>query len=171
MGLPVNAETLRNVARRIAPFGWHIAIWPANLAELQLITSLLGELPVPIVLDHLAGPAWHPARGVEQEGFTLLRSALATGRAWLKLSGMNRASSAGFPWTDLIPFGARLVRDGAERLLWASDWPHVGIYEPARMPHSGELLDWLMEIGCDPIERQRILVDNPAELFGFPPPR
>lgn len=36
------------------------------------------------------------------------------------------------------------------------------------MPNDADLLDLLLDWAPDPAHRQRILVDNPAELFGFP---
>lgn len=165
-GYDVTEDTLQDAARRIADFGWHIAIWPGNLDELKLIARVSAALPVPIVLDHLAAHAWDRTRGVEQEGFVALLSLLSSGRAFLKLSAMHRTSPGAYPWSDLIPFGTKLVAEVPERLLWASDWPHVGCWD-GNMPQSHELLDWLPRIGADTAKRQRILVDNPAALYGF----
>lgn len=165
-GYDVTRSTLNEVARRIAPFGWHIAIWPSGLEELKLISSTAGELPVPVVLDHMAGHCWNTKLGIDQEGFELLLSVLASGHCWLKLSGMYRVSSNPYPWPDLLPFGEKLAKEASERLLWASDWPHVGITD-ANMPQSHELLDWLPRIGLDRRKLERVLRDNPAELYGF----
>ncbi len=165
-GYDVTEDTLRNAARRIAPYGWHIAIWPSGLDELKLIARVGETLPVSVVLDHLANHCWDSKRGLDQEGFSLLVSLLASGRTWLKLSAMYRASPNRFPWPELIPFGEKLVAEVPERLLWASDWPHVGVWND-NMPQSHELLDWLPLIGCDRAALQRILVDNPVKLYGF----
>jgi 2-pyrone-4,6-dicarboxylate lactonase len=165
-GYEVTEDTLKGAAARIAPYGWHIAIWPSSLDELKLIARVGETLPVPIVLDHLANHCWDPKRGINQEGFTLLLSLLASGRAWLKLSGMYRASRGPFPWPELVPFGEKLVSAVPERLLWASDWPHVGVWDD-NMPQSHELLDLLPRIGCDRAALQRVLADNPAQLYGF----
>jgi len=50
-------------------------------------------------------------------------------------------------------------------VVWGSDWPHVMQYRP--MPNDGDLLDALADWAPDAAQRQRILVDNPARLFGF----
>jgi 2-pyrone-4,6-dicarboxylate lactonase len=165
-GYEVTRDTLHNAARRIADFGWHIAIWPGSADEIRLIADASADLPVPIVLDHLAAKAWDPARGIDQDGFAALLSFLSSGRAYLKLSAMHRATPEIFPWPSLIPFGETLVAEVPERLLWASDWPHVGCWD-GNMPESSHLLDWLPRIGADAEKRQRILVDNPATLYGF----
>ncbi len=165
-GYDVTEDTLKDAARRIADFGWHIAIWPSGLDELRLIAQASESLPVPVVLDHLAAHCWDPARGIDQDGFVELLALLSSGRAFLKLSAMHRATREIFPWPALIPFGQKLVAEVPERLLWASDWPHVGCWD-GNMPHSHELLDWLPRIGADEAKRRRILVDNPAALYGF----
>jgi predicted TIM-barrel fold metal-dependent hydrolase len=66
---------------------------------------------VPVVLDHLAGHAWDPARGVDQDGFAELLALLSSGRVFLKLSAMHRASRETYPWPILIPFGEKLVAE------------------------------------------------------------
>jgi predicted TIM-barrel fold metal-dependent hydrolase len=165
-GYDVTYGSLRDAAERIAPYGWHIAIWPSGPEELQLIARTIGDLPVEIVLDHLAGHCWSPALGIDQDGFALLLKLLQTGKVWLKLSGTYRVSSQAYPWRDLQPFAEKFVQEVPERLVWASDWPHVGMRN-GPMPRSGQLLDWLADIGCDEARLRRILVDNPAILFGF----
>jgi predicted TIM-barrel fold metal-dependent hydrolase len=166
-GLDVTKASIQRVADRIAPLGWHISIWPASLEELRNIEAAVRAVSADIVLDHLAGNAWKPELGIEQEGFALLRGLLGSGRVWLKLSGMYRASSSPFPWPELVPFGRKLVEAHADRLLWASDWPHVGVWT-GNIPHSHELIDWLPMIGCDAGTLEQILVRNPSRLFGFP---
>jgi 2-pyrone-4,6-dicarboxylate lactonase len=165
--LEVTKDSIQRVADRIARLGWHISIWPATLEELRNIEAAVAAVPIDIVLDHLAGNAWKPELSLEQEGFALLRALLGSGRVWLKLSGMYRASSNPFPWPELVPFGRKLVEAHTDRLLWASDWPHVGVFT-GNMPRSHELIDWLPMIGCDAQALEQILVRNPARLFGFP---
>jgi len=168
-GYPVDRDALRRVNDLAAPHNWHIAIWPSGPGELELLMALQGGgITVPVVLDHLANHCWSPASGLDQPGFRLLQEALRTGGIWLKLSGLYRASAEGWPWRGLAPFGRALVQEFSSRLLWASDWPHVGHW-PGAMVNSGELLDWLIEIGCDAATRERILSRNPAALYGFPP--
>jgi predicted TIM-barrel fold metal-dependent hydrolase len=59
-----------------------------------------------------------------------------------------------------------LVKRAPDRLLWGSDWPHPNYFEP--MPNDADLVDLLPAWIPDEQTRQRVLVDNPAELFGFP---
>jgi D-galactarolactone isomerase len=59
-----------------------------------------------------------------------------------------------------------LVRHAPERMLWASNWPHPSEPSDAK-PDEARLLDLLLEWAPDDVTRRKILVDNPAELFGF----
>jgi len=54
-------------------------------------------------------------------------------------------------------------------VLWGSDWPRVNLHGP--MPDDGDLVDFIDRI-ASATEQCRLLVDNPATLFGFgePPP-
>jgi predicted TIM-barrel fold metal-dependent hydrolase len=52
-----------------------------------------------------------------------------------------------------------------DRCLWGTDWPHPNV--AGDMPDDGELVDLFFEACPDAALRQRILVDNPARLYGF----
>lgn len=51
--------------------------------------------------------------------------------------------------------------------MWGSDWPHVANW--GVMMGVADLLDLLADWVPDETLRNRILVDNPQRLFGFPP--
>jgi predicted TIM-barrel fold metal-dependent hydrolase len=84
----------------------------------------------------------------------------------VKLSGPYRISAEDAPpYSDLDAFAAALAEAAPDRLLWGSDWPHVMQVKP--MPNDGDLLDLLGRWFPDAQLRRRVLVDNPAELYGF----
>jgi D-galactarolactone isomerase len=58
------------------------------------------------------------------------------------------------------------VKKAPERMLWASNWPHPTARKPAP-PNDEDLLDLLIDWSPDEKTRKKILVDNPAELYGF----
>ena len=165
---PLDETSLRTWAEKIAEFGWHIAMWPTNLEQLKLLERLAGTLSVPLVLDHLASHAWFSGGQVQDEGLAVLRGLLDSGHAWLKLSGMYRAGAGRFPWQGLVPAMTQVAKKYPNRMLWASDWPFVGLYDESERPHSGQLADWLRSIGLDETQRQQVLVDNPQALYRFP---
>jgi predicted TIM-barrel fold metal-dependent hydrolase len=165
---PIDEFQLRTWADRIAPLGWHIAMWPSSPAELLLLERLAPVLPASLVLDHLASHAWFVDGRVQADGLAVLDALMDSGKAWLKLSGMYRADAAGSPWPRLVAPMRQLLGRRADRLLWASDWPFVGLYAPASPPTTGSLLDWLQVLGADAATVQQVLVRNPEALYRFP---
>lgn len=167
LGGPLRAGDLPTLARRVAPFGWHCQVNAAPAQLLGLQDLLLG-LPCPVVLDHL-GQVPQP-EGPAGVAFAAVRRLLDGGRAWAKLSGPYVTSRAGPPgYADAGAVAAALARAAPERVVWGSDWPHPSERaKPDDAALLGLLADWVPEPGA----RRRVLVDNPAALYGFdaPPP-
>jgi predicted TIM-barrel fold metal-dependent hydrolase len=120
--------------------------------------------PGNFVLEHMGGV--DPAKGIDSEGFKFVLSCLDTGRCWVKLSP-RISNRDNFPFSDTDALVHELVRRAPTRLLWGSDWPHPQYFKP--MPNDTALLDMVLDWVPDEKARQLIFVDNPAELFGFPP--
>jgi predicted TIM-barrel fold metal-dependent hydrolase len=119
--------------------------------------------PGHFVIEHMGLPP--PANGVDSPEFRFVLDALGTGRGWVKLSPRFSAEET-FPFADTEPFIRRVVEQAPDRILWGSDWPHPQYFKP--MPNDADLVDMLLDWAPDEALRQRILVDNPATLFGFP---
>ena len=160
----VSLDMLEPLARRIAPLGWHVQLhWRADqIVEHQ---ALLACLPCPMVFDHMArlpaqGGTRHPAFGV-------VRGLVQQGRAWVKLSGPYLNSAAGLAggYADCDALAQAWVREAPGRLIWGSDWPHVT--EKADPPDTAMLLALLERWIPGADTRQRVLVANPAALYGF----
>ena len=60
---------------------------------------------------------------------------------------------------------APIIAAAPERMVWGSDWPHP---TESDKPDDAVLFDLLTDWAPDEATRQRILVDNPAALYGFP---
>jgi predicted TIM-barrel fold metal-dependent hydrolase len=84
----------------------------------------------------------------------------------VKLSAAYRLSPP--PWSQVGPLATALIDLAPERLLWGSDWPHVAITDPEAVPPTEALLDLLPDWTSDAAIQRRILVDNPARLYGRP---
>nr|WP_294505826.1 amidohydrolase family protein [uncultured Rhodopila sp.] len=153
-------DQLEALARRVAPLGWHIQIY-ADGAKMLEIGELLARLPVEVVIDHCGGVK--AARGVAHPQFQALLRLLDTGRAWMKVCSY-RASSDGPPWADVQANVKALVAAAPDRCVWGTDWPHSQM-DPA--PEAGLLLDQFVAWVPETEARQKILVDNPARLYGF----
>jgi 2-pyrone-4,6-dicarboxylate lactonase len=162
LGQPVPIEDVLRFAARLAEIGWHLQIHlEADL--LEGMSASLRRSPVPVVIDHMA--RIDAAQGLQQKPFFHLQEILEDRNIWVKVSGVERASRAGPPYADAVPFARKLVEDFGERVLWGTDWPHPNHHGP--IPDDGELVDVLAQIAPTEAQRRRLLVDNPARLYGF----
>lgn len=152
---------LPKIAQTIAPFGWHIQLH-ADASRLADLEPLLVSLPVPVVLDHFARV--DPAQGPEGAEMAVVRRLLGSGRSWLKLSGYYLVSHQAFPYCDLDPIATALIATRPDRLVWGSNWPHPLQDSP---PDEADLLALLGRWAPDRDVREKILIRNPAELYGF----
>ena len=66
----------------------------------------------------------------------------------------------------MTPFAQALIEARSDRMVWATDWPHVMLRD-RQMPDDATSLDWALDWGVDEATMHTILVDNPAELYGF----
>jgi 2-pyrone-4,6-dicarboxylate lactonase len=159
----VPREKVRRLAERIAPLGWHIEFL-MQVDAVADIEEVFADFPVDIVLGHLG--YLHAERGgPEHPGFQALLRLLAAGSCWVKLTGPYRISNGAPPYADTRPFADALVATAPDRLVWGSDWPHVMVKK--HMPNDGDLMDLLGDWTGDATLLRRILVDNPAALYGF----
>ncbi len=157
-------EMVEILAHRVKALGWHLQLhWTADqIVEHQ---CLIERLPTPVVIDHL-GRLPLP-EGVAHPAFSVVRSLLIQKRAWLKLSGayLNSELKPGQGYSDTLAVAQAWVQAAPDRLVWGSDWPHTT--EPASKPDDSELFDLLTRWTSDEGVRQRVLVDNAIELYGF----
>lgn len=154
-------ELLPQIASLIAPFGWHIQLW-IKAERLLEISSQLKDLPVDIVLDHMAQVPLD--RGLNDPLVKNVFKLQEAGRCWVKLTSY-RASKESPPYFDADEVSRQMIHNAPERCLWGSDWPHIYL-EGRPMPDAGVLFDNLYR-WCSPAVAKQILVDNPARLYGF----
>ena len=151
-------------APRAARLGWHIDLFIDGPARMKAMSGALKALEVDLVLDHFAH--FGGVHGIDHPGFAALLDLVAAGRTWVKLSCPDRLSASGPPYEDMIPLARALIEARPDRMLWATDWPHVGHWDQP-IPEDAELLEWLADWGVDDSALHAMLVDNPAALFGF----
>lgn len=149
------------LAARVADFGWHVQVYP-HRTELAETWETLLALPCDVVLDHFGHiPA---AGGTAQPAFDALLRLLDSGRVWVKLSGPMRLTDEEPPYPSVAPMARALVAHRPDRLVWASDWPHVNM-NGRTMPNDADLLDLMLDWIPDEAVRNAILADNPRRLF------
>lgn len=166
LGFPgvLTVDSLKPLAPRLADLGWHCQI---NMRPKQIEDNadLLASLPGRLVFDHLAQVP-QPA-GVESAPYKIIRGLLDRGKTWVKLSGPYVSSKQGAPdYADAGIVAAAYVKAAPERMVWGSDWPHPS--ERDNKPDDARLFDLFAQCAGDAAAFKRILVDNPAELYGFP---
>ena len=155
------------LAERIGALGWHVQLL-APAATLLALEETLWRLPVPLVLDHFARIV--PATFANDPAHTLVLRLLGEGRAWIKLSGGYIVTEQGPPlYADVAPLARSYLRAAPDRVVWGSDWPHASAtagHQP--LPDDALQMTRLAEWPGDSTLLRRVLVDNPARLYGFP---
>jgi 2-pyrone-4,6-dicarboxylate lactonase len=136
--------------------GWHVSVHVAG-DGIRDYAELIASLPGPVVIDHMARV--DPA----SDAVDALLALLDTGRVWVKLSAADRISDP--PYAEGAALAARLFAHAPERCVWGTDFPHPNHQEP--IPDDGALVGLLATIAPSAPDRERLLVTNPAALFGF----
>jgi 2-pyrone-4,6-dicarboxylate lactonase len=159
-GVP-DIALVKRTADRIAGMGWHLVLHldAANIPDFE---DLLRGFDLPVVIDHMGRVP--VADGPDQPPFRILLDLLKRPNYWVKVSGAERISAEGPPFRDAVPFARRLIEAAPDRTLWGTDWPHPNVRWD---PDEADLVDLLPDFG-DAAALQRVLVDNPARLYGFP---
>jgi len=160
-GVPLeDAKILSPILRDL---GWHLQLW-IDVKDLPDTIPVLKGIGLPVVIDHMGRT--DAQAGVNAPGFQALLRLLGEGGCWVKLSGAHRVSQQAPDYPDARALHVALVKENPEQLVWGSDWPHPRMED--EMPNAGHLLDLFNEWTEDDAIRRRILVDNPARLYGFP---
>jgi len=161
----VGLAAMQTLAQRIAPMGWHMQfLIDVNRLDTATLRELT-QLPCPGVIDHMGYV--RAEAGVDAPGFQTLAHLVNDAGFWVKLSGAYRISHRHDAFDDVTPLAQALVAASPDRMLWGSDWPHVGLRAPDPMPDTGVLRNALPRWIPDTATRNKILVDNPARLYRF----
>jgi len=159
-----NLPLFERMIERVRPLGWHI--------ELHVDPKVLVEhadwfrgLDLISVVDHLA--RIQTADGINQPAFRLLLELIERPNYWVKISGADQRTNAPYPYADVVPFAHALIAKAPDRVLWGTNWPHSNLFQYGRTPNDGLLLNLMLDFAPDESIRNKILVDNPARLFGF----
>ncbi len=95
----------------------------------------------------------------------MLRKLLDSGKCWVKLSAPYETSKSGPPqYADVSALARALAAANPERCVWATNWPHPGMNP---VPSTTAMLDLLLDWTDSDAARHKVLVDNPARLYGF----
>jgi 2-pyrone-4,6-dicarboxylate lactonase len=155
-------DELLEIARRIAPLGWHVVIY-FEAPDLPELYDFIASLPTIVVVDHMGRPdVSKPVDGPEFGLFVKLMR--ENPRIWSKVTCPERLSRSGPPdYADVVPFARHLVESFPDRVLWGTDWPHPNL--KSHMPDDGHLVDIIPKIAPTPDLQQALLVTNPLRLY------
>lgn len=147
------------VMARIAPRGWHVVLH-LDAPDIIPVSAMIRKLPVPFVIDHMGRV---PAKdGVDQPSLRALLELLRRENCWIKVCGAERISMP--PYDNAVPIAHALVQAAPERVLWGTDFPHPNATHEA---DEADLVDLVPQYAQDALTQKRLLVDNPARLYGF----
>jgi predicted TIM-barrel fold metal-dependent hydrolase len=170
----VGRRRFQAAVERVKGRNWHVQIF-TSLTMISAIKDLVAASPVPVVFDHFGGA--QAKLGPSQAGFTDLLQLVRSGSAYVKISGAYRVSDLAPYYGDAAPLARALIAVNSDRILWGTDWPHPNSVTPrGQRPtevtpllliDDGRLLNQLPVWAPDAAIRKKILVDNPALLYGF----
>ena len=173
---PANMAEMRrhfqNTVDKVKKRNWLVQIY-ARPAVIDALSEQIMAAPVPVVLDHIAGV--EASLGTGQRGFDRVLKLVKAGKAYVKISAPYRSSTQAPDFPDIAPFAKALIAANPERILWASDWPHVDSAPvPGRKPtdlvpglpiDDGHIFNLLPTWAPGAATRKLILVENPAKLY------
>ena len=155
----------RQVLPTFADLGWHVQVYAGS----DVIIGLAGiarSIPVPLVLDHMGGVL--AGQGSGDPAHDAAMRLVGEGHAYVKLCAY-RSSRTGPPYADVAGIGRGFLKAAPERCLWGTDWPHPGLEDASDVPDDGRLTDVALDWLGDGAMAAKVLVDNPAALYGFTP--
>ncbi|MGP9566263.1 amidohydrolase family protein [Halomonas sp. AOP5-B2-8] len=162
-GGAVGIAELAAVEKCVRPFGWHLMV-QFNGREIDDYMTTLKAIETDYIIDHIG--KFMPPVAADDARVDQMLSLLDRGNAWIKICGGYETSLTGGPdYADVDPIAKRLIQHAPERVIWGSNWPHVGVPRE-HYPDDADQLDVLLH-WADENVRQKILVDNPASLYGF----
>ena len=162
LGIAMSAADTARAVARVRELGWYAKVQPEASGIAGNVASF-EKLEIPVLLDHMGRP--DPAAGAQDPNLRKTLELLQRGNFWVMLSLSEKISKAGHPWDDVVPVARTYIEAAPDRVVWASDWPHpVSTKQP---PNEGDLLELLYRYAPDQATLRKILVDNPARLFGF----
>jgi predicted TIM-barrel fold metal-dependent hydrolase len=165
---------LREAAARVKKYDWHVQML-TTLPVIAAIKDAVRDSPVPVVFDHFGSA--QADLGTAQPGFEDLIELLRAGNTWVKISAAYRSSTQAPDYADAAPLAQAPIAANPDRILWGTDWPHPDSATPAgRKPtevtpllaiDDARMFNLLAKWAPDPAIRAKILVENPARLYGF----
>ena len=159
LGGAPDMAVFNRVIDRIKGRGWHVVLH-VDAPDIVPLSEMIRKLPLPFVVDHMGRVP--SAAGVDQAPLKALLELAKLPNAWIKVCGSERIAMP--PYTAAVPIAAALVKAAPDRVLWGTDFPHPN---PTHEADEADLVDLVPQFAPDALAQKRLLVDNPARLYGF----
>jgi len=159
LGGAPDMDVFRRVIDRVKGLGWHVVLH-LNEENILPLSDMIAKLPLPFVIDHMGRV--DAKKGTDTPEFHALLELVRRDNGWVKVTGAERISFP--PYAEAMPIARALVAAGHSRVLWGTDFPHPNATHEA---DEAELVDLIPQFAPSKEEQQRVLVDNPARLYGF----
>jgi 2-pyrone-4,6-dicarboxylate lactonase len=159
LGGAPDMDVFNRVIGRIAPLGWHVVLH-MDAQDIEALTPMIRALPVPFVIDHMGRV--DASLGPEQPALAALLDLARLDGCWIKVSGAERISAP--PFGAAVPIAARIMAAIPDRVLWGTDFPHPNLKIAV---DEADLVDLVPAFAETEAAQQRLLVENPARLYGF----
>lgn len=144
---------------RIKEMGWHVVLH-VDAPDIIPLSDMIRKLPLPFIIDHMGRV---PAKyGLDQPPLKGLLEMAKLERCWIKVCGAERISFP--PYKEAVPIARAIIDAASDRVLWGTDFPHPNSTHEA---DEADLVDLVPQFAPDPLAQRRLLVDNPARLYGF----
>ncbi len=152
-------DLFQRTVDRIKEMGWHIVLH-LDAPDIIPLSGMIRKLPLPFVIDHMGRV---PGKdGIEQPPLKALLELAKLDKCWVKVCGAERISLP--PYAEAVPIARAIVQAAPDRVLWGTDFPHPN---PTHEADEADLVDLVPQYASDPLAQKRLLVDNPARLYGF----
>jgi len=161
LGGAPDMAVFHRVLDRIKHRGWHVVLH-LDAPSIAPLSATMRKLPLPFVIDHMGRV---PAKdGVDQAPLKALLELARLDNCWIKVCGAERISFP--PYAEAVPIAHAIVQAAPGRVLWGTDFPHPNATHEA---DEADLVDLVPHYAPDAATQKRLLVDNPARLYGFAP--
>jgi len=155
-------DMIEPLAKQVNDLGWHVQL---HMRGDQIVEheEMLKRIVTPIVFDHM-GRIPQP-QGIKHPAFGIILRMIDKGKTWVKLSGAYQDTKVGPPmYADQTEVARAYLKAAPERMVWGSDWPHPTEKDK---PNDAVLFNLIADWAPDEALRNKVLVENPAVLYGF----
>jgi predicted TIM-barrel fold metal-dependent hydrolase len=153
---------LQRLDARCAEIGWQLDILSPSWLIIDML-EIYRKFKSNFTLAHFG--MFLARDGAQQPGLLKMVDFLRNGpgRCYMKLTAPYRMATAP-TYADSTVIAQALIDAAPDRIIWGSDYPYLS---HADKVNSIDLFNLVAQWMPDAATRHKILVDNPARLFGF----